>query len=193
MRPVAALYVDVARGPYAAMPGVDCWGVERDATTYAGPHPIVAHPPCGHWGRLKHLCKQPQAWKDAGPVAVAQVRQWGGLLEHPAYSRLWDACKMPPPNGLPDAWGGYTLAVNQTRWGHKARKHTWLYVVGVDPRSLVLPPDREPTHVICTGRRGGVAAGVLPRVPKHERHLTPPAFAQWLVDAARLAGVEVTA
>ena len=27
----AALYIDTARGPYVAM-GMDCWGIERDAT-----------------------------------------------------------------------------------------------------------------------------------------------------------------
>jgi len=29
---IAALYVDIARGPYASMPDVDAWGVERNAT-----------------------------------------------------------------------------------------------------------------------------------------------------------------
>lgn len=37
----AALYVDVKRGPYAAL-GLDCWGVERDARRYPGPAPDFA-------------------------------------------------------------------------------------------------------------------------------------------------------
>lgn len=40
------MYVDVKRGPYPAVPGVDCWGLDRDATRYAGPYPVIAHPPC---------------------------------------------------------------------------------------------------------------------------------------------------
>src|SRR5277367_3011192 len=51
---IAALFVEPG-GPYFAMPDVDPWGVDRDARTYAGPGPIVAHPPCGPWGALKHL------------------------------------------------------------------------------------------------------------------------------------------
>ena len=47
---VAALYVDVNRGPYPSIEGVDVWGAERDATVYDGALPVVAHPPCGHWG-----------------------------------------------------------------------------------------------------------------------------------------------
>lgn len=71
MQPVA-LYVDVARGPYAGM-GVECYGVERDATSYAGPAPVIAHPPCGHWGRYHQRAHDDGS---TGPVAVAQVRRW---------------------------------------------------------------------------------------------------------------------
>ena len=42
---IAALYVERG-GCYYGLDGVDPWEVERDARTYAGPHPVIAHPPC---------------------------------------------------------------------------------------------------------------------------------------------------
>ena len=55
--PVAALYVD-RLGPYPKLLGAEnCWDESRDATTYPGPGPVILHPPCGPWGRLRHLCK----------------------------------------------------------------------------------------------------------------------------------------
>lgn len=36
---VAALYVDT-RGPYSGLAGVECWGVDQDARTYAGPRAL---------------------------------------------------------------------------------------------------------------------------------------------------------
>ncbi len=184
---MAALYIDPERGPYASMQDVEPWGVDRDATQYAGPWPVVAHPPCGHWGKLAWNCKQPAAWKAAGPVAVAQVREFGGVLEHPAHSRLWDACTMPPAGGLPDGHGGWTLEAHQTRWGHKAKKRTWFYIVGVARNAVTLPPDRAATHVMGVSLAKG---RVLPCLPKKERHLTPPALAEWLVALARGSHVD---
>lgn len=52
---VAVLYA-YADGPYAGLDGVDVWDVTRDARTYAGPHPVVAHPPCERWGRYWTCC-----------------------------------------------------------------------------------------------------------------------------------------
>lgn len=182
---VAALYVD-PRGPYPSMGDVDAWDAERDARLYDGPHPVVAHPPCGPWGKLRHLCRQQDA--TCGLTAVEQVRAFGGVLEHPAHSRLFDACGLPRPGELPDAWGGVTIEVEQVRWGHCARKRTWLYLVGVREVGA-LPPPREPTHWISggrhrTGSRTPIPAGIRAASSQQSRR-TPPAFAEWLVSLAR--------
>jgi hypothetical protein len=47
---VAALYVATG-GCYYGLEGVDPWDAARDARLYAGPWPVVAHPPCERWGR----------------------------------------------------------------------------------------------------------------------------------------------
>ena len=48
---IAALFVQ-RRGVYADLPGVEVWDRKRDARLYAGPWPVVAHPPCSTWCQL---------------------------------------------------------------------------------------------------------------------------------------------
>ena len=195
MRTVAALYIDPIRGPYPHLPGVECWGLpERDALGYGGPHPVVAHPPCGHWGRYAHRCHDDGL---TGPVAVAQVRRCGGVLEQPAGSRLWQVCRIPLPEWLPDASGGWSILVYQRDWGHRADKATWLYIVGLRPEGLPPLPDPQPPREhrapkrrllvegADLGRRAAGTRGVIECMSKLQRHLTPPAFAAWLVETAR--------
>jgi hypothetical protein len=165
---VAALYID-PRGPYPKMPGVECWDVTRDARNYAGPWPVVAHPPCGPWGQCRPLCtKQDRA---LGLIAVGQVRRWGGVLEHPRHSTLLRAAELPLPGELPDTHGGVTVEVDQCDFGHVARKPTWLYCVGVKP-----PPHRLPRRA---------PARSVENCSREQRRRTPPAFAEWLVALAR--------
>lgn len=195
VRDVAVLYVD-PRGPYPEL--VEHWyGEERDARTYDGPHPVVAHPPCGAYGSLRHLRvpnRERRDDADCGPIAVAQVRKWGGVLEQPRGSKLWEACGLPAPGALPDAHGGYSLEVAQCDWGHVARKKTWLYLVSVPLAVLgTAPPRREPTHWVSGGRlhdrkgQGGIVPPGIKVCSAQQRRRTPRAFAAWLVSLAQYA------
>jgi hypothetical protein len=189
MTGVAALYID-PRGPYPALLGPDmCWDEKRDARLYDGPWPVVAHPPCGPWGRLRHLYRGSE--HDCAIRAVEQVRRFGGVLEHPAGSRLWGACGLPRPSEPLDQFGGVTVEVEQVRWGHVARKRTWIYLVGVADLGE-MPPPREPTHWISGGRgRAGKKAKTTPVPPgikvcsAQQRRRTPVQFAEWLVSLAQ--------
>lgn len=191
-RDVVALYVD-QRGPYPQLVA-DWYDETRDARGYGGTLPVVAHPPCGPWGRLRHLCRRLNE-RSCAPAAVAAVRAYGGVLEHPRYSLLWGHCGLPRPDELPDAWGGRTLEVSQCDWGHVARKMTWLYVVGVPSAHVPpMPTRREPTHWISGGRgRVGKKAKTTPVPPgikvcsAQQRRRTPPQFAEWLVELASQA------
>lgn len=179
---IAALYID-PRGPYPAMSGVDSWDVTRDARRYGGPWPIVAHPPCGPWGRLRKFCHRQD--RDLAPLAVTQVRRWGGVLEHPRDSLLWGACDMPRP-GQSDAWG-WTMFVEQVAWGHPCTKPTWLYFVGVD-RVIVEATRREggrATHDVH--QRRGPTAERLVYASAQIRRRSPRPFAEWLVACAATA------
>jgi hypothetical protein len=191
---IAALYID-PRGPYPKMAGVDAWDETRDARLYDGPHPVVAHPPCGPWGALRHLYKG--AEHDCAPRAVEQVRTFGGVLEHPRGSKLWNEHGLPAPGGLADSFGGFAVEVDQCAWGHVARKTTWLYVVGA-PRETVLAGIRTggtPTHWASgsrvnpnrpSSRRGTPVPPGMKVCSAQQRRRTPPAFAAWLVEIARL-------
>lgn len=92
---IAALFVQ-ANGSYYGLPDVDPWDQKRDARLYPGPWPVVAHPPCSRWCRLAGLVEARWGHKrgeDGGcfAFALASVRRWGGVLEHPAYSDAWTA------------------------------------------------------------------------------------------------------
>lgn len=190
LRTVAALYVD-PKGPYVGLPGVEVWDEARDARLYAGPYPVVAHPPCARWGRLAkqiELRGGRARGDDDGcfAAALAAVRRWGGVLEHPAGSYAWRAFGLNAP--IRGAWvradwgGGWTCAVDQSHFGHKAQKATWLYTFGVACLPLLPWEPREGTHVVTTTRAKGEAK---PELAKGERHLTPPAFRDLLIQVAR--------
>lgn len=218
---VAALFVEGA-GVYASRHGVDAWPIERDARTYAGPHPVVAHPPCNLWvnmaaqnyARATRPCQLPgcfalgcplchntgrreynrkvvlPAWYPGGndggcfAAALAAVRRYGGVLEHPAGSHAWAQYGIHTPRapgwtrqflGLPE----WTCEVWQSAYGHKARKRTWLLYCG--KRSpFELNWAREPgTHQIGWFDRN------RPTLRKREASATPPAFARELIRLAR--------
>ena len=167
---------------YKVLPGVDVWDIERDARRWPGGSPVVAHPPCRAWGRLRQFAKPRSDERDLALLALDHVRKFGGVLEHPAKSSLWIEMRMPQPGEFPDEWGGWTLEIEQFNWGHRAQKATWLYIVGCLPSDIPAIPRREgkPTHCI----RPTKAYPRLPSVTKAEREHTPVALTSWLVDLA---------
>lgn len=183
MNKVAVLFAR-ADSVYKTLPGVDVFDMERDARTYDGPLPVVAHPPCRAWGRLRSFAKPRPDERNLARLAVALVREFGGVLEHPAGSQLWRSQHLPRP-GERDSYGGWTLAAPQKWWGHRAEKATWFYIVGVEPHEI---PDvplvlGEASHTVglFSGRD---KAKCRPEIGKAEREHTPPALAAWLVDLA---------
>lgn len=108
---LAALYVQ-AGGCYFGLPGVDPWDKQRDARLYAGPYPVVAHPPCERWGRYwsggPSASVRRRKGDDGGcfAAALAAVRRWSGVLEHPEASHAWSAFGLnAPPRGGMDRGG----------------------------------------------------------------------------------------
>jgi hypothetical protein len=192
---IAALFVQTG-GAYFGVPGVEPWDRPRDARLYAGPWPIVAHPPCERWGRYWQGGPRAQLQRRKGDdggcfaAALAAVRRWGGVIEHPEASHAWRAFDLnPPPWGggwvSADFVGGWTCCIHQGHYGHRARKATWLYAHGVPLPSLRwgLPPRRQ-LEGSAEERRRAVKTGICQRLSARQRSATPPAFRDLLLSIA---------
>jgi hypothetical protein len=198
MREVAALYVQTD-GCYFGLPGVDPWDESRDARLYDGPHPVVAHPPCGRWCQMApvNLARYGQKIGDDGgcfEAALRAVRTWGGVLEHPAVSIAWRTFGLPnPPTSggwIKTMCGGWTCHVEQRNYGHEARKATWLYAYGVTPPPLIWGRGAKPTAWISADRpRAELAARGIRQMQKAEARKTPIPFRDLLLSIARTAYV----
>lgn len=157
---IAALYVETD-GCYFGIDGVDPWDILRDAREYAGPHPVVAHPPCQRWGRFWHgSTRKPHQYKlgdDNGcfKAALDALERVGGVIEHPADSHAWRAFGMSAPGRHSGWWNTsppttlshlddktrnphprrsgewWTCYVEQGHYGHMSRKPTWLLTQGI--------------------------------------------------------------
>lgn len=205
---VAALYVRT-NGCYFGLDQVDPWDEPRDARNYSGPNPVVAHPPCQRWGKM--WFGQPLALAKGAPrkilgddggcfkAALHAVRTYGGVLEHPKGSHAWEYFGLKKPNNEggwtpPDAYGGRSCCVEQGKYGHYARKATWLYAVNIEFPELdwgLSEPRYDPAVVERMGlarakRLGEVAAkgGGKDSAP---RISTPVPFREVLIAMARSA------
>ena len=190
---IAALYV-ATNGAYFDLEGVDPWDEQRDARQYAGPFPVVAHPPCSRWCRLAGLVEARWGHKrgeDGGcfKAALKAVRTWGGVLENPAYSDAWAAFDLPIPSRS-GGWqkgfcGGWSCHVEQGRYGHPARKGTWLYAFGTDIPNLRWGSGYRATHMV--GWADQTNYSHRPRVSKAAASETPVEFREALISIAQSA------
>jgi len=167
---------------YKTLPGFDVYDADRDALTWRGGTPVIAHPPCRMWGRLRNFSKPVPGEKSLALHAVHMVQTYGGVLEHPANSMLWKTCELPQP-GEHDRFGGWTFPIHQYWWGHRACKSTWLYIVGVRPAQV---PDMPMLlgHAPCVVENSSQSLNKKPVISKKEREATPPDLAVWLGDLA---------
>jgi hypothetical protein len=190
---VAALFVEKG-GAYYGLEGVDPWDEESDARTYVGPHPVVAHPPCQLWVnmagvnfiRYRKPHNRPGNDRGCFAAALAAVRRWGGVLEHPAGSFAWSTFGLRPPTegvgwhlrDLESVPGEWSCEVWQSAYGHLARKRTWLLYVGNPPPELDWSRSRGSHQVGWFDR-------IKPTLSKKAASATPPAFRDALLNLAR--------
>lgn len=175
---IAVLYAE-SDSIYKQLATADVYDLARDARSYNGTNPVVAHPPCRTWSRLRHFSKAPKTERDLALHALSVVRNNGGVLEHPAGSQLWPVAGLPAP-GVRDSFGGWTLPVDQGPFGHPARKRTLLYIVGAGAQQV------PPFSVF------GYAQTTVTRQHSGDRNATPIAFAVWLLQLAEACRVNIS-
>ena len=117
---------------YRDIPNVEVYDEVRDARTFQGGMPVIAHPPCRRWtkfGRdmLKGFSKRHPGHAPPSPDEIENERQLGlqcvrmvqvngGIVEQPAKSGLWEAAGLPLP-GSPQSEDSFSLLVWQAWWG----------------------------------------------------------------------------
>lgn len=194
---VAALFVQTD-GCYFGVDGVDPWDEPRDARLYNGPYPVVAHPPCQRWGAMAAVNwtrwggEHNRPGNDEGcfASALASVRLFGGVLEHPAKTRAWDAYGLTKPKS--GGWmcsddGGFVCEVWQSAYGHRANKATWLYYRGKNPPRDLRWDRPRGTHQIGFHDQRGKSVN-KPTLSRMEANATPIEFRDALIRLARGAG-----
>ncbi len=202
---IAALYVETD-GCYFGRPDIDAWDVTMDARKYAGPYPVVAHPPCQRWGRFWHgSTRKPHQFEmgaDEGcfRAALDAICTWGGVIEHPADSHAWKHFNILPPSrfkGWESAgWADlYTCYVEQGHYGHMSRKPTWLLTKGIPREALPelnwtkgeqrLHPIALAKHGYAKARRIGMTAMVGGKDKTKIRNATPEQFRDVLIGIAQ--------
>ena len=190
---ISALYV-AKGGCYFGVAGIDPWDADRDARLYAGPYPVVAHPPCQLWTRFAHVNfarwggEHNRPGNDGGcfSAALAAVRRYGGVLEHPAFSDAWKEFNLQRPEA--GKWllkgGEWVCEVWQSAYGHKARKRTWLLYCGTVAPSPMIWDRPEAAYQIGFHDQRGKARN-KPTVSGKAASATPAAFRDALVSIAR--------
>jgi hypothetical protein len=132
-------------------------------------------------------------------AALAAVRHWGGVLEHPEASHAWARFGLlaPPRSGgwiqadpLTADVIGWTCCVEQGHYGHPARKATWLYAVGTERPELLWGssgqrPRLDDGYHSAEERRRAIKTDRCQRLSKRQGAETPGPFRDLLLSLAR--------
>jgi hypothetical protein len=146
---------------YSQLPYVFPFDKEMNAYTFKSNSPVIAHPPCQQWSRLRSFAKENKEEKDLAIFCLEIVKKNGGVFEHPAGSSFFKYAGIE--NEL--------FSVDQHWWGFPARKRTYLYFNKCGPDQLPLNFDAIKKNVS--------------NMPQSQRSITTIDFAKWLVSSVR--------
>ena len=164
---------------YRLLPGLDLFDLRRNALSTVSNAPAIYHPPCRSWGRLRQFAKTPSGEHWLAVWAVLRMWRYGGVLEHPAGSKLWSLMGLAYPGRGYDLHGGFSVSLNQSWFGYPAKKNTWLYVVGCEISDL--PEMPLCFNAISKTVSGSKNRNVLKELSHSERSRTTLQFNEYLV------------
>lgn len=147
---------------YKLFEGLELYDQSRDAFTYTDTLPVIAHPPCAQWSKLKALAIKDSRQLQLAEFCFNQVTKNGGILEHPAGSSLFEFLKIPKSK---------LISVNQHWFGFPARKNTLLYFHNYKPLSFPLSFD--------------AITRTVESIHSEDRSIMPPAFCSYLINCIR--------
>ena len=163
---------------YNDYPIFDTYDLHRDAFSYYGRIPVIAHPPCRLFSRLRKFSTATATEKKCAFFALSKVRQFGGILEHPRSSTLWKTGNFDL-SGAVDSYGGFLRSVNLSWFGFPCQKKTMLYFVGIAPGQL--PPFPLSLDAI-SHRISSSKNNSLPEIAKTSRSTTPLGMITYFAD-----------
>jgi hypothetical protein len=153
---------------YNSIPGVETFGRAKSAWSCQLRRPIIAHPPCRFWSRWHCRASATVPTMAAemllGMECVRLVRKNGGVLEQPAFSRLWQCAHLPGPCTWPDSRNEWSIELDQAEFGHHTTKRTWLFFSGIAPGAIdwqgwsLANPRRRTLQVMTPGQRSATPA-----------------------------------
>lgn len=151
---------------YWKIPGLEIYDRQRDARNFSESLPVIAHPPCAQWSKLRAFAKVDPGEKD---LAWFCFKKWvanGGIFEHPEGSSFFQEVKslLPP--------GSRVYRVDQSDFGFPARKRTVLLFHKCMADSYPLPFEVRPLTKVEWMAYG-------------KREKTTLSFDQWLVSSIR--------
>jgi len=156
------------RSNYKKLDVFDCYDEKRNALNYTGSEPVICHPPCRTFSRLRGLSQAPIEEKQLAYWSIDLVRKNGGIVEHPHDSQLWKDKDVVKP-GYTDQYGGFTICIDQSWFGYYTPKKTLLYIVGIKSKEI---PDYDFNRDINFRK--------FQNLTKKQRSETTPELCIWL-------------
>lgn len=125
---------------YRLLDGLILFDRARDTNTFNLACPVIAHPPCAQWSRLRSFAHNIPAEKQLAFFCWDKVNENGGIFEHPSGSSFFKEVHVPR---------SALISIDQIRFCHPGRKRTWLFFSKCSP--LPLPVGCKPkTQNICS-------------------------------------------